>query len=250
MVFRAIKRLKRLGFKENAADKCIFSVKIKGVLIHVAIFVDDGLIARSSLELIDKVLFSLSEEFDITIGDGSGYIGLQIERDNIDASVFIHQSKYVEEILKYFNISSAKRVRIPLDTNIIWQPVLEISDAVKRFPYLEAIGVLIFLAIVTHPDIAFAVNLLSRFISNFDENHVRAVKRVFAYLSGTVNLGIKYKSGGYELILSGYSNADFANDVETRRSSIEYVYCILANGPVTWLSKRQPIVTPNTTDSE
>ena len=89
-----IKLLKRLGFEENAADKCIFDAKIEEVLIYVAIFVDDGLISSSSLELMD-VLFSLSEEFDITIGDGFSYIGMQIERDNIDGEVVIHQSKYV-----------------------------------------------------------------------------------------------------------------------------------------------------------
>ena len=69
------------------------------------------------------------------------------------------------------------------------------SNVVKlNCPYREVIGALMFLVIVMRSDIAFAVNLLSKFISNFDENHVRAVKMVFGYLSGTVNLGIKYKT--------------------------------------------------------
>ena len=51
------------------------------------------------------------------------YIIYQIERDNIDSSVFIHQSKYVKEILKRFNMSNAKSVCVPLDPNVILQPV-------------------------------------------------------------------------------------------------------------------------------
>ena len=85
---------------------------------------------------------------------------MQMKRDNIDGSVLIHQSKYVKEILKHFNMSSAKHVNVPLDPNGILQPVRATNYAVKlNFQCREAIGALIFLAIVTCLDLAFAINL-------------------------------------------------------------------------------------------
>lgn len=48
--------------------------------------------------------------------------------------------------------------------------------------------------------------------------HVNAVKRVLKYIQGTTNMGILYQSGEV-LDLVGYSDADYAGDVETRRST-------------------------------
>ena len=77
-----------------------------------------------------------------------------------------------------------------------------------------------FLAIVSRPDIAYAVNSVSRFLNNYSNDHWRAVKRILAYLSGTIGHGIEFRGGGSELV--GYSDADYAGDVETRKSTTGY----------------------------
>ena len=53
----------------------------------------------------------------------------------------------------------------------------------SKIPYREAIGSLIWTAVATQPDIAFAVSLLSQFLENPGEIHWIAVKRVMRYLS-------------------------------------------------------------------
>lgn len=106
-----------------------------------------------------------------------------------------------------------------------------------------------FLAIISRPDIAFAVNSVSRFLNRHNVSHWNAVKRIFAYLLSTKNYGIQYKNSGSESSLIGYSDADFAGDVETRRSTSGYLFS-LAHGPVTWLSQRQSLVTTSTTEAE
>lgn len=78
---------------------------------------------------------------------------------------------------------------------------------------------------------------------------MNAVKRIFAYLGGTVSHGIEYRSGGSEAELVGFSDSDFAGDLETRRSTTGYVFCF-ANGAITWNSKRQKMVTLSTTEAE
>lgn len=75
------------------------------------------------------------------------------------------------------------------------------------------------------------------------------MKRIFAYLVTTANVGIEYSASEGRLELVGFSDADYAGDVETRRSTTGYVF-MLANGAVTWSSQRQKLVSMSTTESE
>ncbi|XP_071637520.1 uncharacterized protein [Temnothorax longispinosus] len=102
---------------------------------------------------------------------------------------------------------------------------------------------------VSRPDIVFAVNTASKFLNTHTLTHWRAVKKIFAYLVDTVNVGIEYRSGGSDSKLVGFSDADYAGDLEARRSTTGYVYS-LANGSVTWSSRRQKMVTLSTTKAE
>ncbi|XP_046750287.1 secreted RxLR effector protein 161-like [Diprion similis] len=145
-------------------------------------------------------------------------------------------------------MNKAKTVCVPGDPNVALKPITE-SESVDSVPYREAVGSLMFLAIVSRPDISFAVNNASKFLNNHDSNHWRAVKRIFAYLLGTANFGIVYRSGGSESNLIGFSDADYAADLETRRSTTGYLFC-LSGGPVTWSSKRQKSIALSTTEAE
>ena len=53
----------------------------------------------------------------------------------------------------------------------------------SKIPYREAIGSLMWAAVATQPDIAFAVSLLSQFLKNPGEIHWKAVKRIMRYIS-------------------------------------------------------------------
>ncbi|XP_039303971.1 secreted RxLR effector protein 161-like [Solenopsis invicta] len=131
----------------------------------------------------------------------------------------------------------AKLMSVPSDPNVILYPVLKEKVAVK-VPFREAVGSLIFLAIVCRPDIAFAVNSVSKFLNNYSNDHWRTVKQILAYVSGTLEYGIEFRGGGSVLELTGYSDADYAGDIETQRSTTGYIF-ELAGGPVTWASQRQ-----------
>ena len=107
----------------------------------------------------------------------------------------------------------------------------------------------VFLAPVSRPDIAYAVNAVSKYLSDHNATHWRAVKRIFAYLKDTSNYGIEYANGGSKAEPISFSDADYAGDIETRRSATGYVIC-LANGAATWSSQRQRLVTLSTTEAE
>ena len=91
----------------------------------------------------------------------------------------------------------------------------------------------------TRPDIAHPVGVVSKFNSNPTEAHLTAVKRILRYLKGTINLALKYKDQPASLI--GYSDADWAGDLDDRHSTTGNLF-MLAGGAVSWLSKKQPVV--------
>lgn len=87
------------------------------------------------------------------------------------------------------------------------------------------------------------------FLNNPDESHWQAVKRIFAFLVGSKTVGIMYRNGGSESNLIGYDYADYASDLDTKRSITGYIFS-LANGPVAWASQRQKLVVLSTTEAE
>jgi len=113
--------------------------------------------------------------------------------------------------------------------------------------YASIVGGLMFAACVTRPDIMCAVGQLSQFLNNPSSKHMSAAKRVLRYLKGTSSLGITYRPP--PLHLQGYSDADWAGDMDTRRSTTGYIV-MLNNGAIAWKSRRQPTVALSTMESE
>lgn len=241
--------LKEFDFEECEADRCIFVRKSKNDTVYLGLFVDDGLIASENIETLEHILKKLSETFEITIGDSNFFVGIHIQRKRIEKTLLIHQAAYTKKIIEKFRMQDAKPLSMPADPHVKLSAYEEGDEELSKVPYREAIGSLVFLSSVSRPDIAYAVNTVSRFTNKHTVEHWKAVKRIFAYLIGTINHGIEYRSGGRDSELVGYSDADFAGDPETRRSTTGYVF-FLANGAITWSSRRQKLVTLSTTEAE
>nr|KYP44906.1 Retrovirus-related Pol polyprotein from transposon TNT 1-94 [Cajanus cajan] len=80
------------------------------------------------------------------------------------------------------------------------------------------------------------------------ELHLQAAKRILRYLKGTANYGILYKKGGEEDLIT-FTDSDYAGDEEDSKSTSGYVF-LLGSRAVSWMSKKQPIVTLSTTEAE
>ena len=120
--------------------------------------------------------------------------------------------------------------------------------------YREAVGSLIYAVTCTRPDIAFAVNQVSQFSCRPTRAHWEAVKRILSYQKGTSSYGITYgitfgTNGTNERTLISYGDADFAANVDDRRSTTG-VLLILNGGPISWKSQRQSCVSLFTIESE
>ena len=101
----------------------------------------------------------------------------------------------------------------------------------------------------TRPDIAAAVGVLSQYMSRPSKDHWIGVKRVLRYLKGTLMYGLKFCAHEEEPELLGYSDTDWAGDVDTRRSTSGYVFQI-GSSTVSWSSKKQATVAKSSTEAE
>lgn len=151
-------------------------------------------------------------------------------------------------MLARFNMINATPLSIPADPHVKLRAA-EVEETSKTaIPYREAVGKLLFLSLVSRPDIAYAVGIVSRYLDKHSDVHWNAVKRILRYLSNTKDLGIMY-SNCETFNLIGYSDSDYAADVDTRRSTSGYIFK-LSNGPITWTSNRQTVVSLSTAEAE
>ncbi|XP_055542859.1 uncharacterized protein LOC129728442 [Wyeomyia smithii] len=142
-------------------------------------------------------------------------------------------------------MSNAKAVTTPMNaagklTKELAPQTPEEIERMKVMPYQEAVGCLMYLAQCTRPDILFAVNLMSRFNTNPGLRHWEAVKHIFRYLKGTSKMMLQYSVTGDSKLI-GYTDADWASDLDDRRSTSGYVF-VMQGGAVSWSCRRQTTV--------
>jgi hypothetical protein len=172
------------------------------------------------------------------------FLGIEVKQD--DSGIFIHQQKYAVEILKRFKMNECNSVCNPIVPGCRLKRDVE-GKASDATAYKQMVGCLMYL-LATRPDMAFSVCLVARYMERPTEIHVAAVKRILRYLKGTTSYGLWYEKGkGDEL--TGWSDSDYAGDIDDRRSTSGYVFMI-GTKVVSWSSRKQPIVTLSTTEAE
>ncbi|XP_019442254.1 PREDICTED: uncharacterized protein LOC109346970 [Lupinus angustifolius] len=115
--------------------------------------------------------------------------------------------------------------------------------------YRSIVGVLQY-ATVTRPDITYSINKVCQFLAKPLNSHWTVVKRILRYLQGTKHLGltITYANINYDLPLIAYCDADWASDIDDKKSTSG---ACLYLGPnlVTWWSKKQQTISRSSTEA-
>ena len=99
----------------------------------------------------------------------------------------------------------------------------------------------------TRPDIAYAINRLSRYTSSLGAMHWQIIARVLKYLHFTHDYGLHYTR--YPMVLEGYSDANGISNVKDSKSRSDYVFT-LRGGAISWKSSKQTVITKFTMESE
>ncbi|GJS92596.1 retrovirus-related pol polyprotein from transposon TNT 1-94, partial [Tanacetum coccineum] len=130
--------------------------------------------------------------------------------------------------------------RTKLDEDLSGTPV----DQTK---YRSMIGSLMYLT-ASRPDLVFAVCMCARYQSRPTKKHLEAVKRVFRYLQGTINMGLWYPKDT-AMALTAYADADHAGCQDTHRSTSGSAQ-FLGDKLVSWSSKKQTSTSISSTEAE
>ena len=202
---------------------------------------------------ISKLKEELAESFEMKdLGPAKQILGMEITRDRKNRRLWLSQERYVERILERFNMKEAKPVTTPLGGH--WKlsksscpSTEEENKKMVVIPYSSAVGSLMYAMVCTRPDIAHAVGVVSRFLSNPGKQHWEAVKWIFRYLRRTSKLRLSFGRG--KLVLEGYTDVDMAGDLDGRKSTSGYLFTFVG-GVVSWQSKLQKCVALSTTEAE
>jgi hypothetical protein len=174
--------------------------------------VDDGIIASNQPSSITDLLTALKEEFEIRSYTPGRFVGVNITRNRLQRELYLSQSYCTSEIIHLFHMSTCHPKATPAEPNThLTRPSAqgEQAESTGIDLYRQVVGSLLYLTLMTRPDISYAVGQVSRFVERHDSSHWKTVCHVISYLRGTVNYGIRF-NGSNPGAITGYTNADYA----------------------------------------
>ena len=242
------------GFEENVMDQCIYQKVSGSKICFLVLYVDDILLATNDRGLLHEVKQFLSKNFDMKdMGEASYVIGIKIHRDRLRGVLGLSQETYINKVLERFRMKDCSPSVAPIvkgdKFNLDQCPKNDFErEQMKTIPYASAVGSLMYAQVCTRPDIAFVVGMLGRYQSNPGVDHWKAAKKVMRYLQGTKDYMLMYRRTD-ELEVIGYSDADFAGCIDSRKSTSGYIF-MLAGGAVSWRSAKQSLTATSTMEAE
>ncbi len=244
---RLSKKLYDMGFQGSKADTSLFFYNKGDLIIFVLIYVDDIIVTSSRQEAVPALLQDLQKEFALKdLGDLHYFLGIEVTK--VSGGIVLTQDKYVNDLLRRVNMFDCKPVSTPLSTS----EKLSINEGDPLGPndathYRSVVGALQYLTL-TRPDIAFPVNKVCQFLHAPTTHHWAAVKRILRYLKQCTRLGLKL-SKSRSMLVSAYSDADWAGSLDDRRSTGGFAV-FLGDNLVSWSARKQATVSRSSTESE
>jgi hypothetical protein len=216
-------------------DHCVYIGTYLSSKVLIAVFVDDILIASNNDDALIHVKNLFSRKFKVTdMGLAQEFLNIRITQES--HRIIIDQELYVHSLLTKYHSYIGSRNYADVPSPPSWSKQRQFVDS---FPYPALVGALLYLAVVTRPDIMFAVGVLTHHLKCPTYASCKAACRVLNYLSHHSAIGICYS--GSQLNLQAYTDSDWGSDKDTKRSTSGFIV-VKAGGLVNWISKLQPIV--------
>jgi hypothetical protein len=236
------------GFNRMLCEWCVYRRQSATGTTIFAVHVDDIMSASTSKDENDDFKAFLESQWDVNdLGPPKFALGIAISRDLVAKTISLSQTALIDRVIEQFNQGDARTVDTPMIQGLqIVRPdktlpvPLDIQDWAKRTPYRTLVGKLMYVAIGTRPDIAYAVGRLASVLDCYRPEHWEAAIRVVRYLKGTRLLRLEL-GGDSVTELVGHSDSDYANCPETSGSIGGYCFS-LGSGAVSWSSRKQRTV--------
>lgn len=238
--------LTKNGYSKSKYEPCLYTKKDGRSMTIIALYVDDFFVFSNNSDETNNLKCILESQFKIKdLGQIRQCLGMSVHYDKCNKILTLDQCDYIQQLLQKFNMVDCKAIDTPMECGLKLTKDLNCD---KNLPYQQLIGCLIYLAILTRPDITFPVVYLSQFNNCYNKEHWAHAKRILRYLKGTKDYCIKY-SGTDDNKILGYVDADWGSDITDRRSYTGYCFT-LSSGLISWGSKKQKNVTLSSTEAE
>jgi len=251
--------IEKCNFQRSSEDYGVYyRIGNQQTPLWTLIWVDD-ILWIGTHQAIKEAKKELGQKFPLKhLGPAHFFLGMRIVRKPIERKITLAQDQYIETLLKRFGFQDCYPVSTPLDPGaqlVSSQPGDIAADETK---YRSLLGSVMYLMLCTRPDLAFAVGVLSKFSSNPPIHHMKAAEQLLRYISKTQDWGLHFGpfAEGTHPIPFVFSDADWASNKETRKSTSAYlctISCPRTNSShttVSWSSKQQSTVALSSSEAE
>ncbi|PHH75642.1 hypothetical protein CDD82_4364 [Ophiocordyceps australis] len=160
------------------------------------------------------------------LGDLKWFIGINVLRDRPNRQLWLSQESYVDKIAgKYGLLEAITAPKVPLGIDPL-KPNITTAEPKDIKLYQSLVGSLLYAAIITRPDIAYAASKLSQFLQNPSQYHIKCSKGVISYLNASKRLGIRFCGNTHEATYM--TDASFGDNYD-RKSSHGFVISLHTN---------------------
>ena len=236
-----------LGFKMSKSDASLFIYRKGQVTMFMLIYVDDIIVTSTSSEAVSALLQDLKKEFALKdLGDLHYFLGIEVTK--CKDGILLSQEKYAQDILNRVGMDKCKPSPTPLSASEKLSchegDLLNSQDSTR---YRSIVGALQYLTL-TRLNIAYSVNKVCQFLHAPTAIHWSAVKRILRYVKFSARLGLHIQRSK-SVLISAFSDADWAGSVDDRRSTGGFAIFFGAN-LVSWSARKQATVSRSSTEAE
>ncbi|KAD5318063.1 hypothetical protein E3N88_18009 [Mikania micrantha] len=232
-------------FNRGQIDKTLFYREKGKDIILVQVYVDDIIFGSTDEQMCLEFKEVMIEKFEMSaMSDIKFFLGLQI--DQTDDGIFIHQKKYIQDVLKRFSMLDCKPISMPIQPNHGIEPDIK-GELIDATFYHGMIGSLMYLT-ASRPYIVFATSICACYQSKPKVSHLIAVKRILRYVKGTPDTGLWYPKDD-NFSFNAYSDSDYGGcktDAKSTTGGAQF----LGERLVSWQCKKQTSVATSTCEAE
>jgi len=233
------------GYQQAQADHSLFVKTADSSFTALIVYVDDIILTGNSTDEMAHIKHVLHSNFCIKdLGILKYFLGIKVAHS--ETGIYLCQRRYCLDLIRDLGLSDCKPCSTPMDNSLrlhqddseLLTDVLSYRRLVRRLLYLTT----------TRPDVSFATQQLSQFMSKPTCSHLAAAVRVLKYLKGRLGQGLFF-SRDSQIQLTGFSDADWDTCIDSRRSITDY-YFFIGSSLISWKTKKQNSVSRSSSEAE
>jgi hypothetical protein len=209
----------------------VYVAQVEDVKFFIVVYMDDFILVCNNKDKLLQVKEEFSRKFEMKdLGDLHFFLGMEVERDRAQCLLYMNQIGYLKEFFKRFRMEDCKAIGVPFDPKTKLKKNVNKDDKMVKVGYQQVVGSLMYAMLCTRPDLAYPIS-----VANPGLEHWIAVKRIFRYLQGTLQFKLRFGGLSPQDVV-GYCDADWAGDLEDRRSTTGFVF-MMGGEATSWSSK-------------